>query len=59
MRPEPLWLYRLRTSVGLQTILLFIAVPIVTWAAVLMLDAAAGVDANGVQLACARAEASR
>lgn len=54
MRPEPLWLYTLRTSIGLQTILLFIAVPVVTYVAVLMLDAAAGVDANGVQLACAR-----
>lgn len=59
MRPEPAWCYRLRTSVGLQTILLFVAVPIVTWAAVLVLDAAAGVDKYGAPLACTRAEASR
>lgn len=59
MRPEPLWLYRLRTSVGMQTVLMFIAVPIVTWALVLMLDAAAGIDKYGAPLACARMEASR
>lgn len=54
MRPEPRWLYTLRTSIGLQTVLMFVAVPVVTWALVMMLDAAAGIDKYGVPLACAR-----
>lgn len=59
MRPEPLWLYRLRTSVGLQTVLMIVGTLVVTWTLVTMLDAAAGVDKYGAPLACARMEASR
>lgn len=52
MRPEPAWCYRLRTSVGLQTVLMIVGTFIVTWLLVTMLDAAAGIDKHGRQLAC-------
>lgn len=59
MRPEPLWLYRMRTSIGLQTVLMIVGTLVVTWTLVTMLDAAAGIDKHGAPLACARVGAER